>query len=246
MNVEGKKVLVTGAGRGLGRALAAACARAGAAEVVAGIRAPEAAAGLRADMEGTGARLVPLPLDVTRPEQVEEAARRTGPVDVLINNAGLAAGGGVFRAPLEKIREEWEVNVLGILRVVRAFAPAMTERGAGLIVNVASQLGRVNLPALGTYCASKAAVLSLTRALHADLAARGVRALAVCPGTLDTDAARGLDVPKMSPAAAAAEILAAIETEAPVTPIGEEARGLFRRLDADPEGVQQEMNSFRA
>ncbi len=246
MNIKGSRVLITGAGRGLGRALAAACAQAGAAEVAAGVRDPEAALRLEADLDGTSARLLPLTLDVTLPEQVEEAARKTGPVDLLINNAGVAVFGGVLQAPMEKIREEWRVNVLGILNVVRSFAPAMAGQGRGLIVNVASQLGRVNLPAIGNYCATKAAVLSLTRAMNADLSPRGVRAIAVCPGTLDTDASRGFDVPKMSPRAAAGEILAAIDKEAPVAPIGEEARSLFRRLDADPEGVQQEMNSFRA
>ena len=81
------------------------------------------------------------------------------------SNAGSVAFGGVFKAEMEDLTREIDVNYFGVLRMVRAFAPDMVENGDGLIVNVASQLGKVNLPVIGTYCATKAALLSLSQAM---------------------------------------------------------------------------------
>jgi NAD(P)-dependent dehydrogenase (short-subunit alcohol dehydrogenase family) len=244
MEITGRRVLITGANRGLGRALALACAEAGAAEVIAAARELH---GVEAgDGGGPQPRITQARLDVTSDEQVEAAARRVGAVDILINNAGIAVFGGVFKAGLEDVRREMEVNYLGVLRVVRAFAPAMAERGDGLIVNIASQLSKVSLPALGTYCATKAALLSLSQAMRGDLAPSGVRVISVLPCTIDTDMSRGYDIPKIPVEAAAAEILEAIRSEARETMIGDEARQLLSSLAADPVAVEQAFSQFRA
>jgi NAD(P)-dependent dehydrogenase (short-subunit alcohol dehydrogenase family) len=244
MEIEGKRILITGVNRGLGRALAVACAEAGAGEIVAGARRPEELAAL-VNSVGPRAKITPVRLDVTSDDDVNAAAA-SGRVDVLVNNAGVAVYGGVLKAGMEEIRREIEINYLGALRTVRAFAPAMVEHGDGLIVNVASILGRVSAPALGTYCATKAALLSLSQALRGDLAGSGVRVVAVLPGTIDTDMSRGFEGEKMTAEQAAREIVEAIRSEKTEVPIGEGARGVLAGLSADPAGTEKAFAQFRS
>src|SRR6185312_15394554 len=93
---------------------------------------------------------------------------------------------------------EMNVNYFGALRMTRALAPAMIERGAGMIVNIATAFAKINLPIVGTYCASKAALLSLGQALRAYLADKGIHVMTVMPTTIDTDMSKGANVPKMN------------------------------------------------
>jgi NAD(P)-dependent dehydrogenase (short-subunit alcohol dehydrogenase family) len=244
MELEGKRILITGANRGLGLALVRACAEAGAGEIVAGARRPEEL-GAATDSAGARAKITPVRLDVTSDDDVDAAAAR-GRVDVLINSAGVAVYGGVLKAGMEDIRREIEINYLGALRVVRAFAPAMAEHGDGLIANVASVLGRVSAPALGTYCATKAALLSLSQSLRGDLAESGVRVIAVLPGTIDTDMSRGFGGEKMTAEQAAREIVEAIRRETIEAAIGEGARGVLAGLSADPLGTEKAFAQLRA
>ena len=244
MEIAGKIVLITGANRGLGRALALACAEAGAGEVLACARRTEELETL-VNSAGARAKLTPMRLDVTSDEDVS-AASASGRVDVLVNNAGVAVYGGVLKAGMEEIRREIEINYIGLLRVVRAFAPAMVEHGDGLIVNVASVMGKVSAPALGTYCATKAALLSLSQSLRGDLAGSGVRVIAVLPATIDTDMSRGFDGEKMMPEQAAREIVEAIRSEKTEAPIGEGARGVLAGLSADPEATEKSFAQFRS
>lgn len=245
MEIEGKRILITGANRGLGRALVVACAQSGAGEVVACARRPEELESLINSVGSRGAKLTPVRLDVTSDEDVSAAAQ-LGRVDVLINNAGIAVYGGGLKAELEDIRREIEINYLGVLRMVRAFAPAMTEHGDGLIVNVASILGKVSAPALGTYCATKAALLSLSQSLRGDLSDRGVRVITVLPATIDTEMSRGFDGEKMTAEQAAQEIVEAIRQETIEAAIGEGARGVLAGLSADPLGTEQAFAQLRA
>ncbi|MFQ5877027.1 MAG: SDR family NAD(P)-dependent oxidoreductase [Acidobacteriota bacterium] len=245
MEISGRRILITGAGRGLGRALAIACARAGAREVIAAARRMEDAGALPAAAGRSAGRIRPMRLDVTRDEDARDAAS-LGRVDILINNAGAIAFGGALKGRMDEILREVEVNYLGVLRMVRWLAPTMAERGDGMIVNVASQLARVSAPAVGTYCATKAALLSLSQALRGDLADRGVRVIAVLPGAIDTDMTRGLDIPKMAPEEAAVEILQAIRDETIEAPIGDEARRTLAGLAADPLDLEKRFARFRA
>ena len=240
MQISGKRVLITGANRGLGQALALAFVRAGAVEVFAGTRNVDA-------LEASGSpKITPIKLDVTSDEDVAAASRDVGRVDILINNAGIAVHGGVFKAAFDDIQSEIDINILGPLRVVRAFAPAMVEHGDGMIVNVSSQLGKVALPASGTYCATKAALLSLTQAMRGDLAHRGVRVVAVLPGAMDTDMTRNYAIPKTSPSKVADEILEAIRTEPREIAVSDDARKLLADLAADPLSVEDALSQFRA
>jgi NAD(P)-dependent dehydrogenase (short-subunit alcohol dehydrogenase family) len=244
MEIRGKRILITGANRGLGRALVVACAEAGAGEIVAGARRPEELETL-INSVGARAKITPVRLDVTSEEDVSAAAA-SGRVDVLVNSAGVAVYGGILKAEMEDVRREIEINYLGVIRMVRAFAPAMAEHGDGLIANVASVLGKVSAPALGTYCATKAALLSVSQSLRGDLSDRGVRVITVLPGTIDTDMSRGFDGEKMTPEQAAQEIVEAIRRETIEAAIGDGARGVLAGLDADPLGTENAFAQLRA
>lgn len=237
MDIRDKRVVITGSNRGLGRALALACLRAGAREVVAGAREVSSLAALQNEAAEFGARLVPVRLDVRVQGEVEDVAR-LGRADVLINNAGMAAFGGALGADFAAVEQEVQVNYLGVLRMVRALAPAMAAHGDGLIVNVGSVLGKVNLPMVGTYCAQKAALLSLGHGLRGELQGRGVRVVTVCPSAIDTDMTKGFETAKMPVTLAAQEILEAIAHEPVEVAIGDEARGVFAEFERDARALQ--------
>jgi short-subunit dehydrogenase len=189
--------------------------------------------------------ITPVKLDVTSDLDVE-AVTAKGPFDILINNAGLAVYGGVLKGQIDAIRSEIEVNYFGVLRMARTVAPAMIERGDGLIVNIASILGKVSVPAIGTYAATKAALLSLTQSLRGDLAPHGVRVIAVLPSTTDTDMSRDFSGPKLAPDDVAREILEAIKSEQPETPIGDTSRQVLAALKTDALEVERSFAKYRA
>lgn len=238
MEIEGKRVLVTGASRGLGRALVTAFVDAGANEVLAGARRREDLEALRSE------RVTPVQLDVTSDEDVAALARG-GALDILINNAGVAGFGNPLTMDFAAIQEEIAVNYFGVLRVTRAIAPGMIAKHDGVIVNVATAFAKINLPLVGTYCATKAALLSLGQALRAYLAEHGVRVITVMPTTIDTDMSKGADVPKMTKEFVAAEILAAIREERHDPPIGDEAKGVFENLSKDALGLERVLQDYR-
>jgi short-subunit dehydrogenase len=245
MNIEGKRVLITGASRGLGRTLAFAFAEAGASEVVAGTRKAENADALRRDADAAGAPIRPIQLDVTNHRDVEATAR-LGPIDILINNAGVAGYGNPVSMNFASAIDEMNVNYFGALLMTRALAPAMIERGEGMIVNVATAFAKINLPIVGTYCASKAALLSLGQALRAYLSDQGVHVMTVMPTTFESDMSKGADVPKMTKEFVAGEILRHIREESIDPPIGEEAVGVLDGLKNDPLGLEKMLSSIRA
>jgi NAD(P)-dependent dehydrogenase (short-subunit alcohol dehydrogenase family) len=244
MQIEGKRVLITGASRGLGRTLAFAFADAGAREVIAGTRKEEDRNKLKTDAANVRANITPVQLDVTSDDDVNAGAK-LGAVDILINNAGVAGYGNPLTMNFEDIRQELEVNYLGVLRMVRAFAPAMIEQGDGIIVNIATAFSKVNLPLVGTYCATKAALLSLGQALRAYCADTGVRVITVMPTTIDTDMSRGANVPKMGTEFVAAEILQAIRDEKHDPAIGDEAHGILDGLTKDPIGFEKMIGKYK-
>jgi NAD(P)-dependent dehydrogenase (short-subunit alcohol dehydrogenase family) len=209
--IAGTTALVTGANRGIGRALVEALLARGAAKIYATARRPEALAEVVA---ASGGRVVPLKLDVTRPEDVRVAAAAAADVRLLLNNAGVVAKfDAALTDPgwLAAARDEFEVNVLGLLSVTQAFAPILARHGGGAILNVNSVAGLVAFPVLATYSASKAAVHSLTQATRVLLAPQGTFVAGVYPGPIDTDMARDFPMEKTSPAAAALAILDGLE-----------------------------------
>jgi NAD(P)-dependent dehydrogenase (short-subunit alcohol dehydrogenase family) len=184
----GQSILITGATSGIGRDAALRLAAAGHL-VLAGGRRADALASLAGD---SGGRVEPLVLDVTDPGSVEAAAglveRRTGGrgLDVLVNNAGYALPGPLEALAEADLRELFDTNLFGLLAVTRAFLPAMRERGRGRVVNVGSIMGRVAMPLLGAYNASKHAVAAVTDALRMELAPFGITVVLVEPGAIRT------------------------------------------------------------
>lgn len=238
MEIEGKRVLITGASRGLGRALVTAFVDAGAREVIAGARKREDREVLHLEC------VTPVRLDVTSDRDVE-ALGKLDSVDILINNAGVAGFGNPLTMDFAAAQEEIAVNYLGVLRVTRAVAPGMIAKRNGLIVNVATAFAKVNLPIVGTYCATKAALLSLGQALRAYLSEHNVRVITVLPTTIDTDMSKGADVPKMTKEFAAAEILSAIREERHDPPIGEQAIKVLEGLSKDPLGLERSLQDYK-
>jgi len=238
MQIEGKRVLITGASRGLGRALVTAFLDADASEVIAGARKREDREVLKAD------RVTPVRLDVTSERDVE-ALPLLGAVDILINNAGVAGFGNPLTMDFAAAQEEIAVNYFGVLRVTRVLTPAMIAKRDGMIVNVATAFAKVNLPIVGTYCATKAALLSLGQAMRAYLTEHNVRVITVMPTTIDTDMSKGADVPKMTKEYVAGEILEAIREERHDPAIGDEAKGMFESLSKDALGLEKVLQDYR-
>jgi 3-oxoacyl-[acyl-carrier protein] reductase len=183
--LDGKVALVTGASRGIGRAVAHALAGAGAQLGLA------SRSGDDLGLNGVVAQ----PCDVRRSEQVEAIVSKTvesfGRLDILVSNAGVGAYGPFLELPPEHLEEMVDVNVKGTLYAVRAALPHLLESGEADIVTVASEAGRRGLPLEAVYCASKFAQVGFTRALDHELRERGVRCTNICPGGVATDFAMG-------------------------------------------------------
>jgi hypothetical protein len=213
--------------------------------VFAGARKPEDIEKLNRDAKAIDAPVSAVKLDVTVDEDVQNVAG-AGAVDILVNNAGVAGYGNPLTMDLDAALEEINVNYLGALSMSRALAPAMIERGQGMIVNVATAFAKVNLPIVGTYCATKAALLSLGQALRAYLADTGVHVMTVMPTTIDTDMSKGANVPKMTTEFVADEILRHIREESIDPPIGEEAERVLEGLRTDPVALEKMLAQIRA
>ncbi len=207
--IEGTTALVTGANRGIGRAIAEALLDRGAERVYAGARNP---ASLDELSEKYGERVVPLRLDVTDAGQVSEAITAAADVKLLVNNAGVALGQDLAaEAIVDQARQEMEVNYFAPLRLTQGMAPAMASNGGGAVVNIVSVGGLTSFPFYPTYSASKAAAHSLTQGSRMLLAGQGVDVFGVYPGPVDTDMARAVDIEKATPRDVADTILDSVE-----------------------------------
>jgi short-subunit dehydrogenase len=145
---------------------------------------------------------------------------------------------------MENARAEMEVNYFGTLAMCRAFAPILKKARTGAIVNMLSILAHMNLPLMGSLCASKAALLSLTQALRAELAAQGIHVMAVLPGAVDTDMTRMLTIPKMKPTEVAEAIVHGLEYGLEEVYPGEMAMGVAAGLALDPKSVEKQFAGF--
>ncbi len=199
MNIAGQTVLITGANRGIGRALVNEALRRGAKRVYAGTRGA-------ADFADE--RVVAVTLDVTSGAQIQAAAARIAALDILVNNAGIALSDDLANPAV--IERHLAVNLFGMLNVTRAFLPLL-RRSGGAVVNNLSLAALAPVPVVPAYSISKAAAFNMTQSLRAYLAPQGVTVHAVILGPVDTDMSRELDIPKASPEAAAAGILDGVE-----------------------------------
>ncbi len=239
--IEGTVALVTGANRGIGKALVEELLSRGARKIYLGARRLEALD----DLVGThGDRLVPLQLDVTSGEDVETAASRAEDVRILINNAGLALPTPQEAATselLESARKEMEVNLFGALALTKAMAPALGANGGGAVVNMVSVAGLVNFPSFFSYSLSKAALHSLTQGLRALLAPQGTLVVGVYPGPVETEMAKQIQLPKTPARVVAKAILEGVEDgreEILPDPMAQQIGGLYFR---DPKALEKQM-----
>jgi len=199
MNIANKTVLITGANRGIGRALVDEALRRGAKRVYAGTRGA---------LQHPDQRVTPLKLDVTNASEVQRALGAVDSLDVLINNAGIALYDDLSN--LGVVEQHLAVNFLGALKVTHAFLPLL-KRSRGAIVNNLSLVALSPMPLIPSYSISKAAMANMTQSLRAMLAAQRVTVHAVFIGPIDTDMNRGLDIPKASTESAAQGIFDGLE-----------------------------------
>jgi len=191
--ISGRRALVTGGGRGIGRSIALALAHAGA-DVAVASRSPEQTERVAAEVRLAGRRAAALCADVTSRDAVREmaggAAAALGPIDILVNCAGDAESAPFLRTDLGLWERMLAVNLTSVYLCTSALLPGMIERGWGRVINVASNAGLAGYAYVTAYCAAKHGVVGLTRALALEVAAKGVTVSAICPGYVDTDMTR--------------------------------------------------------
>src|SRR5687768_1203305 len=168
------RVLITGAARGIGMATAQVLANRGHSVIATDVSALSGLEGIQAHV-----------LDVTSDDSVGRCLKEVGPLDAIVNNAAISGGGGPVEGyPLDRIRQMFETNTLGALRVIQAVLPAWRKRGSGVIVNVSSVSGRVSSPLRAAYSASKFALEALTESLHLEVRHFGIRSVLIEPGAI--------------------------------------------------------------
>jgi NAD(P)-dependent dehydrogenase (short-subunit alcohol dehydrogenase family) len=236
MKIAGSVALVTGANRGLGKAYAEALLAAGAAKVYAGARDPSTI---------TDSRLTPIKLDVTSPADIAAAAAACADVSLLINNAGamlmspmLAEGSDMA------MRREMEVNVFGVLAMIRAFAPVLARNGGGAIANMLSVVSWFVPPANATYAASKHAALAVSEAARIQLKHQGTQVVGIYAGFIDTEMAAGIDQPKTSPQQVAERTLQGIELGRDHVLADQRAEEVWQATRTDPYGLAKRMQQI--
>jgi len=199
-NVRGKTVAITGGGRGIGRATATAFATAGAKVAIGDLDVQLAEKAAIDISNATGGQVVGLPLDVTQQPSFEQfindAEAALGPIDVLINNAGIMPTGLFIDEEPSATDRMIDINLRGVITGSRLAARRFADRGSGAIINVASLAGVSGLPGLATYCATKHGVIGFSEALAAEMRNQGVAVTVVLPGVVRTELSAGTTVPK--------------------------------------------------
>ncbi|MFN0099432.1 MAG: SDR family oxidoreductase [Gemmatimonadaceae bacterium] len=239
--VTGVTALVTGANRGIGEAIVNALFAAGARKVYAGARNVADLAPLKT-LHGN--KIVPLQLDVTNADDIARAVAAAADVQLLVNNAGVAAyAGGAFTDPqwIAAGRAEMEVNFFGTFAMTQAFAPVLAKNGGGAVANLASVASLSSFPLFVAYSASKAATHSITQSTRAMLKAQGTQVFGVYPGPIDTRMAEPISFDKTSPAAAADEIVAGIIAGSEEIFPDPMSVGMGAAFLSDPKGLERQV-----
>jgi NAD(P)-dependent dehydrogenase (short-subunit alcohol dehydrogenase family) len=235
MNIEKSVALVTGANRGIGRALVEALLAANVVKIYATTRGLQKENGTHNDP-----RVVPLSVDVTDQQSIAAIVEQADDVTLLINNAGVLDFGSVLDAPQQAFERNFATNFYGVLAMSRAFAPVIERNHGGAIVNILTLVALASMPGLGVYNASKAAAWSLTQSLRAGLANRAIGVYGVFPGAVDTDMLAGVEMPKTSPADVATAIVAAISNDVEDIFPDPMSRSLYEAWRKDHKAVEKQ------
>lgn len=244
MNIKDAVVLVTGANRGLGSAIASASLEAGARRVYAGARDPRQLEMLVSSANG---RIVPLAIDITSTESLARAAELAPDVNLLINNAGVLSSHSLLTSSHSDIAQDFATNFFGTLAASKAFLPALERsalNGQAALVNLLSVVSLANMPAIAAYSASKAAAASMTQALRTELAKLNVGVHGVFAGAIDTDMTRGMSMAKANARDVAHAILVGVEQGAEDIYPDEMSRGAFATWRNDPKELERQLASF--
>lgn len=198
MNMQGKTALVTGASRGIGRAIALELARQGMKRLLLLARDRQRLEQVATEIQAIGAEAVTLAVDLTLPVEVDIAIANAwkvhGPIHLLVNCAGVAHQTPFLQSKLPKVQEEVSLNFMGMYSITHLVARRMASQQEGTIVNVSSLMGKVAAPTMSTYSATKFAILGFTQALRRELAPYNIKVIALLPTLTDTDMAKNLQL----------------------------------------------------
>ena len=228
MKIQGKTALVTGASRGIGRAIARELAQQGIRQLLLVGRDQQRLREVAAEVEAWGATAVVLPLDLTQPIEVNvaiaQAWRDYGPIHLLVNCAGVAYQASFLQTRLANVQAEIATNLIGMYTVTRLVARRMVAQQEGTIVNVSSLMGKVAAPEMATYSATKFAILGFTQALRLELASHRVKVIALLPSLTDTEMVRDFKllrwVMPMTPEQVAKALVTGLRRETPEILVG--------------------------
>jgi NADP-dependent 3-hydroxy acid dehydrogenase YdfG len=244
INPEGKIALVSGANRGIGKAITLELLNKGVAKVYAGARNVETLSEL---VSLHGDRVVPMQLDVTDDNSIQRAATSIETLDILVNNAGVFALGGILSdAAISSLKDNLDINVWGLIKLSNAVYSKLAQSTGSAIINISSLAGLGNMPMAATYSVSKAAVHSITQGMRAELSDQNTLVMGVYPGPIDTDMAAGLEMDKDSPSNVAQAIVAGLTngTEDVFPDVMSQQAGNFYL--SSPKAVEQEFANFKA
>jgi NAD(P)-dependent dehydrogenase (short-subunit alcohol dehydrogenase family) len=238
MKLDNKTILVTGANRGIGKAIVGALLKQKVKKIYAAARNTK-------DLPDFGdSRVVAVQLDITRSEQIKKAVQTASDVDVLINNAGIATFGGFTNGESDAAQRDMQVNYFGTVSMVNNFASVIEKNGGGAIANVISVVGLASIPGVGGYSASKAALFSATQAMRSELKQKNISVHGIFPGPIDTDMSKDFPMDKTSPEVTVENIVAGlIAGKEDIFP-DPMSSGVGELWAKDPKGLEKQFAAF--